>query len=125
MLTHHKKLNRWLQLGGHSDGDNNTRNVALREATEESGISDISFMIQSIFDVDIHTIPENTTKNEPEHKHYDVRFLLKAPHESFIISEESNALKWVTKHDLLKMKQNKEISFSMMRMMDKWLERSL
>ena len=124
LLTHHKKLNRWLQLGGHSDGDPNTWNVALREATEESGIQGIEFVIKEIFDIDIHTIPENPKKNEPEHKHYDVRFLLKAPTEDFIVSEESNSLKWVDKKELATMANKGEISAAMIRMMQKWQSRS-
>lgn len=123
LLTHHKKLNRWLQLGGHSDGDPNTWNVALREATEESGIQGIEFVMKEIFDIDIHTIPENPKKNEPEHKHYDVRFLLKAPTEDFIVSEESNSLKWVDKQELTTMASKSEISAAMIRMMQKWQSR--
>lgn len=124
LLTHHKKLNRWLQLGGHSDGDPDTWNVALREATEESGIQGIQFVIKDIFDIDIHTIPENIKKKEPAHKHYDVRFLLKAPTENFVISDESNALKWVSAKELKSMSQNHEISEAMERMMQKWLNRN-
>ena len=120
LLTHHKKLNRWLQLGGHSDGESNTWNVALKEATEESGIQNIQFISSDIFDVDVHTIPENTKKNEPQHKHYDIRFLLKAPTETFVISHESNLLKWVTSKELLEMSAKKKISPSMERMMKKW-----
>lgn len=121
LLTHHKKLNRWLQVGGHSDGQNKTWDVALREATEESGIQNISFLIRDIFDIDIHIIPENKKKNEPEHLHYDVRFLLKAPSEKFIVSNESNALKWVSAQQLILMKG---ISPSLLRMTQKWLERN-
>ena len=121
LLTHHKKLNRWLQFGGHSDGESNTWNVALREATEESGIQNIQFVSSDIFDVDVHTIPENAKKNEPKHKHYDIRFLLKAPTEIFIVSDESNSLKWVTLQELLNMANRSEISSSMIRMTEKWL----
>ncbi|MFK8138304.1 MAG: NUDIX hydrolase [Bdellovibrionales bacterium] len=92
LLTNHKKLKKWLQLGGHSDGDSNTLDVALREAEEESGIDNIKPISTRIFDVDIHSIPERG--KEPEHLHYDINFLLEAPHENFIISEESEDLKW-------------------------------
>ena len=37
LLTHHAKLERWLQLGGHIDGDANLPAAAWREAAEESG----------------------------------------------------------------------------------------
>lgn len=120
LLTHHKKLNRWLQFGGHSDGESNTWNVALREATEESGIQNIQFVSSDIFDVDVHTIPENSKKNEPEHIHYDIRFLLRAPTEMFTVSDESNLLKWFTFQELSVMAEKEEISLSMKRMMKKW-----
>ena len=118
LLTHHKKLNRWLQLGGHSDGDPDTWHVALREATEESGIQNCCFVTKDIFDIDIHVIPENPQKGESAHTHYDVRFLLKAPTENFIVSAESNRLKWVTVQELDAM--GKAISPAMRRMINKW-----
>ncbi len=114
LMTHHKKLNLWLQLGGHSDGDANTWNVALREANEESGINDIDFISEEIFDIDIHPIPENLKKGEPKHFHYDVRFLLRANNENFVVSDESNSLKWVEAAEL------KDSSTSISRMVDKW-----
>lgn len=94
LLTHHRKLNRWLQLGGHSDGDANTLNVALREGQEESGLSDIRPVNEAIFDVDVHLIPAR--KTEPDHFHYDIRFLFEADRQTpLIISEESNDLAWI------------------------------
>lgn len=64
--------------------------------------------------------PKTQKKNEPQHKHYDIRFLLKAPTETFVISHESNLLKWVTSKELLEMSAKKKISPSMERMMKKW-----
>ena len=123
LLTHHKKLNRWLQPGGHSDGDADTLHVALREAMEESGIEQIDFVKPDIFDVDVHVIPENKAKNEPEHKHYDVRFLLKAKTEDFIVSPESHALKWADKNELEQMEKDGLINTSITRMILKWQQR--
>lgn len=94
LLTLHHNLQRWMQLGGHSDGDPDTAAVALREATEESGITGIRLLSREIMDVDIHRIPARPTKNEPAHFHYDIRFLLQAPHERFVISPESDDLAW-------------------------------
>ena len=92
LLTHHRKLGRWLQLGGHCDGDANLAAVALREATEESGIADLAIDPVPI-DVDIHTIPAR--KDEPEHLHLDTRFLVRAPAGAAErASEESNDLRW-------------------------------
>ena len=93
LLTHHKKLERWLQPGGHADGDCDVAAVAMREAEEESGLERIEFVASEILDVDIHRIPER--KSEPEHFHYDCRFLLRSVgSDKFVISEESNDLKW-------------------------------
>ena len=97
LLTHHRKLGRWLQLGGHSDGDPDTAAVALREATEESGIADLSLapvagVVQPL-DLDAHEIPARG--DEPAHVHYDVRFLVVAPPGATIaVSEESLDLRW-------------------------------
>jgi len=102
LLTHHKKLDKWLQFGGHSDGSPDTWSVALRETIEDSGIEDVEFVTHDIFDIDIHAIPENKAKEEPEHLHYDVRFLIKAKTEEFKISHESNELKWFTFSELEK-----------------------
>ena len=87
LLTLHRKLGLWLQPGGHSDGDADTLRVALREATEESGIAGIEALSTEIYDVDVHTIP--AAPGVPAHLHYDVRYLLRAPHERFVISAES------------------------------------
>ena len=100
-FTHHKKLDRWLQPGGHSDGDSNTLAVSMREASEESGIEDVFIQPVSdkIFDVDIHVIPAR--KNEPEHKHYDVRFLLEADmNQPLRISDESNEVAWIAVEEI-------------------------
>lgn len=92
LMTHHRKLRRWLQPGGHADGQSDTAAVALREATEESGIEGIRLLNEAIFDIDIHLIPARP--GEPEHYHYDIRYLLQAPHEQFVVSDESEALEW-------------------------------
>lgn len=93
LLTHHRKLNKWLQLGGHSDGESNVLLTALREAKEESGIVEINPLSHSIFDIDIHTFPKK--KNVEAHLHYDIRFCLQAMTSSFSVSEESHSLRWV------------------------------
>lgn len=95
-MTHHKKLNRWFQPGGHSDGNANTLAVAMKEASEESGIEDVFIqpLSHEIFDIDIHSIPAR--KKEPEHLHYDIRFILEADMQQPLkISNESHDIKWV------------------------------
>lgn len=94
LLTHHRKLDRWLQLGGHADGDPDVLRVALREAREESGLEDVRPVGEVIFDVDIHVIPARG--DEAAHEHHDVRFLLEADRRAPLrITPESKALAWV------------------------------
>lgn len=93
-LTHHAKLGKWLQLGGHCDGIKDPRFAALKEAYEESGLARIDHISDNILDIDIHRIPEH--KGVPAHLHYDIRYALEADdQQTFIISDESNDLKWV------------------------------
>lgn len=115
LLTHHKKLNKWLQLGGHADGDADVLWVAKREVAEESGIVDVVQVGDGIFDVDIHLIPAR--KNEPEHNHYDVRYALQVTgDEDYVVSDESHDLAWI-EIDRLSEKTQEE---SMLRMARKW-----
>jgi len=93
LLTHHRKLDRWLQLGGHADGDRNLARVALKEAEEESGLSGLVLEHGALFDIDKHWIPER--RDVPGHWHYDARYVVRAVgSEQFAISEESLALAW-------------------------------
>lgn len=92
LLTHHRKLDRWLQPGGHADGDTDLRRVALREATEETGLVDL-VVEPSILDLDRHWIPARGKVSG--HWHYDVRFLVRATtSEDYTVGEESNDLAW-------------------------------
>lgn len=98
LLHLHRKLGRWLQFGGHCDGDGNLVHVAWREAVEESGIGNLA-IAPEIVDVDIHRIPTHETV--PEHLHLDVRFLVHAPTGAVPrISEESDEIRWFSPGEL-------------------------
>lgn len=99
LLTHHAKLNRWLQPGGHADGQEDVLAVAQREAYEETGLTSLQVISTGIFDLDIHIIPAR--KDFPEHYHYDIRFLFQGnKEESFTISEESRELAWIPNNEV-------------------------
>ncbi len=102
LMTHHAKLGRWLQLGGHVESsDRDMLAAALREGREESGIIDLRPDSEDVFDVDVHLIPLLAAKNEPEHLHFDVRFLFHAHDGELVISKESNDLRWFTLDEAL------------------------
>lgn len=116
LLTHHRKLGRWLQLGGHADGDSELARVALREAQEESGLPDL-VVEPEIFDLDAHAIPARG--EEPAHLHYDVRYVVRATgSEDFAVSEESLALAWKPVRELA---EDPAADDSLRRMARKWL----
>jgi len=117
LLTKHKKLGFWLQLGGHADGDNDVIRVSLKEAHEESGLKNIELVSADIFDLGAHLIPPY--KNVPAHYHYDIRFLLRASNsnEKISMSDESTDLDWFS--DIPK-SNPEEANRDMLRMIKKW-----
>jgi 8-oxo-dGTP pyrophosphatase MutT (NUDIX family) len=116
LLMHHAKLDKWFQLGGHCDGNSDVVTVAIKEAQEESGINSIEAVQPSIFDIDIHLIPEN--KKEKAHYHYDVRFLLHVTsNENISQNNESKELRWIGKNRN-ELPTNSE---SVVRMFNKWI----
>jgi 8-oxo-dGTP pyrophosphatase MutT (NUDIX family) len=117
LLTHHRKLDRWLQLGGHADGDRDLARVALREAEEESGLDGLS-VDPEIFDLDRHWIPERG--DVPGHWHYDVRYVVRAGgNETYVVSDESHDLAW---REITVIIDDPSADESLRRMAKKWLD---
>ena len=115
LLMHHVKLARWLQLGGHADGNLDLQGVAWNEAREESGLLSVRPLMNEVFDVDIHTIPPREV--EPEHLHYDIRFVFFADEqEPLEKNREAHALAWVSLDQLEEYTHEP----SVLRMREKW-----
>jgi 8-oxo-dGTP pyrophosphatase MutT (NUDIX family) len=94
LLLFHAKVRRWLQPGGHADGDGNLARVALREAEEETGIVGLQVVAPAV-DLDVHTFVD-ATGTEPDHIHLDVRHLVLAPRGAVVRgNHESEGLRWV------------------------------
>jgi len=118
LLTHHRKLGIWVQLGGHADGDGNVFRVALREAEEESGLTGLVPAGLDLFDIDAHRIPPRS--GVPEHIHWDLRYAFRAMGgEDYRVGAESHDLAWVEIGRLEELTREE----SMLRMARKWLER--
>ncbi len=99
VLTHHRKLNLWLQTGGHLEEGEEPREGAIREGMEETGLTSLRSIQKTLFDLDIHLIPARG--DQPAHYHFDMRFLLEAlGNESLVISRESRDLRWVDLEDV-------------------------
>jgi 8-oxo-dGTP pyrophosphatase MutT (NUDIX family) len=113
LLLHHKKLNRWLQPGGHCDGDADVLQVAIKEAQEETGIKNITPISTDVFDLDIHYIPSRGEENT--HLHFDVRFLLMAETSEISFNHEANDMKWFAKKTSIE-----NDNLSLRRMYEKW-----
>ena len=109
LMTHHRKLNLWLQLGGHADGNTNLLDVAINEIKEESGLTQLNIVSHRIFDLDIHLIPQY--KDIPPHYHYDIRYIFtsKMDPDIVVVSEESKDVAWISKNDVLKKNDERSI----------------
>lgn len=119
LLLHHAKLQRWLQPGGHADGDMDLAAVALREAEEETGLTGV-VVEADIFDLDRHWIPARG--EEPEHQHWDVRYIVRCGgDEAPRINAESRAFAW---HRIADLAADAAFEPSIRRMAARWLARS-
>lgn len=114
LMTHHKILDIWIQLGGHTNKGETAFIAALREGYEESGLKTISEVNKDIFDLDVHYFPE--TRKNKAHYHYDIRYLFEAnENDEIVVSNESKDVKWISFEDLYKFTDEKALQ----RMMEK------
>ncbi len=108
LLVHHRKLDKWLQPGGHCDPGETALTAAVREALEETGVSATALSPVQLFDIDIHAIPARA--DVPAHLHYDARFILVAEPGITAVSHESHAVEWVSLEEALRRNPEESIA---------------
>jgi 8-oxo-dGTP pyrophosphatase MutT (NUDIX family) len=98
-LMHHKKLDIWVGAGGHIDlEDGDAEASARREAAEEMGLTDLFLAEAMPLDLDIHGFPSKG--EQPDHLHYDIRFLFTTTQDQFAPNDESTSVAWVPLREL-------------------------
>jgi len=108
LMMHHRKHDQWFQPGGHADGDADILRVALKETSEETGLDSpyVKLMNDSIFDLDIHTIP--AMGSDPRHQHIDVRFLVEIDDSMPVPgNDESHEVLWMQLHEVSRYNNNR------------------
>jgi 8-oxo-dGTP pyrophosphatase MutT (NUDIX family) len=94
LMVHHRRLERWLQPGGHIDPTGESViEASRREIEEETGVADLRSIHRGIFDIDVHDIPPKN--EEPAHLHFDVRFLFAATDDTIVADDEVHDAAWV------------------------------
>jgi len=96
LMMHHRKLDLWLQPGGHADDNPDILSVALQEVAEESGVDPVQVRLLSedVFDVDIHTI--HASEHDARHEHFDIRFLVEIDDQIPLPgNDESHEIGWI------------------------------
>lgn len=106
LMAYHNLYDSWAWLGGHADGEKDLLQVALKEAREESGISDVKPLYDGIFSVEILNVEGHVKRGAyvPSHLHLNVTYLLEADEkEALLVKEDENsAVGWFLPEDALK-----------------------
>ncbi|MFD6435323.1 NUDIX hydrolase [Streptomyces venezuelae] len=98
LTIEHRTLRKWLLPGGHvEETDTTLIDAALRELHEETGIARESVELDGAvpLHIDVHSIPGNPSKGEPQHLHFDFRYLLRTTADLVELQkEEVSAYSW-------------------------------
>ena len=105
LMVYHNLYDSWSWIGGHADGNEDLRVVALRELQEETGIRNASLVTQGIFSLETLAVSGHMKKGKyvPGHLHLNVTFLAEADeNETLTVNEaENSAVKWWTFEEAL------------------------
>lgn len=98
LLIHHRRLDIWIEPGGHIDSEDGTpQDAAAREMTEETGVVG-RLVSPQVFDVDAHAIP--AAAGEPPHRHFNLSYLFAAERGRLRVAEEVRDARWVPLADV-------------------------
>jgi 8-oxo-dGTP pyrophosphatase MutT (NUDIX family) len=107
LLMRHKKLNKWLQPGGHADGDVDLWRVAVREALEETGVA-VTESAPELFGIDWHPIP--ATPKEDAHEHADCVYRLRARTWDLVRQvDEADSVGWFSAREALALTEDTSV----------------
>lgn len=106
LMVYHNIYDSWSWIGGHADGIEDLRSVALRELQEETGVRNAVLVSPDIFSLEILTVDGHIKKGDyvPSHLHLNITYLAEADeNESLTVNEDENqAVKWWSFEDALK-----------------------
>ena len=106
LMVYHNIYHSWSWTGGHADGERDLLAVALREAMEETGVTDIAPVKEDIFSLEILTVDghEKHGSYVPSHLHLNVTYLLEADERETlrVKPDENSAVAWFAPEDALK-----------------------
>ena len=99
LMIYHNIYKSWAWTGGHSDGDSNLLNVAIREVKEETGVKDVKPISDDIFSLEIICVNGHVKRGKyvSSHVHLNVTYLLEADEdeELKIKEDENSGVRWV------------------------------
>lgn len=117
LMIHHKIYDTWTWQGGHADGCNNMLEVALKEAREETGLSDFKVMTKEgepVMKMDILPVYSHMKRGSfvPTHLHLNVAFVFQVHEDNMleVNAEETNGLQWVAIEEVTAYAAEPEIS---------------
>ena len=99
LMIYHNIYQSWAWTGGHADGDCDLLHVAIKEAQEETGLTNVTAVTNDILGLDVLNVNGHIKNNKyvSSHLHLSVAYLLEANEEDELIvnEEETNGVQWI------------------------------